>query len=232
MRFCQSQIHKVTTTIVHDVVIANDLMALLPNCHPIRSMLLVEPNVTVAYANESLHYNIQLMDFHVLQVDLFVVLVFSVKPARLQAAAHLVEVLLVYSHRFIAKKLIRGYYVPEQVLNHDLLFDADRQQREILIVLREAHGPIKRPIIAEVSVDLVGDRLAEWRARRKSLQAQLPQRKMLRLVGHADFGVVTLNNLDELAHDVRKESDASHLNDNCDELLERADRIQITIADR
>ena len=83
MRLCQSQINKVTAAIVDNIVIANDLMALLPNCHTKWSVLLVEANVAVADANETLHYNVQLVDLHVLEVYLLVMFVFGVESAGL-----------------------------------------------------------------------------------------------------------------------------------------------------
>ena len=118
MRLCQSQIYKVTAAIVDNIMIANDLVTLLPNCHTKWSMLFVKPNVTVADAYESLRYDVQLVHLHVLKINLLVVFVFGVKSAWLQAAAHLVEVLLIYAHRFIAEKLVRCYNVPEEKLDH------------------------------------------------------------------------------------------------------------------
>ena len=82
-RVIESHVNKLTLFLVDDVVIANHLMAFLPDCDSVWAVRVIKDKTTVANANESLRDDVQLVHLHVLKINLLVMFVFGIKSSRL-----------------------------------------------------------------------------------------------------------------------------------------------------
>lgn len=121
--------------------------------------------------------------------------------------------------------------IGEQVDSHDLVLKLVGKVLQVLLVRIETLKPVVCPEVSEVLLNLLSNGLLQPWVVGKPRELDHPVVKVTALIHSSHFLLVVANDLNEVSHDVGKEGNASQHDQYCDDSLDVADRVVVTISD-